>query len=175
MKARRRKCKSCREWFKPVADNHWACKPECGVALAKAAIEKAHRFRLREAKAKAKTRGDHLREAQAAFNKWIRLRDKDLPCVSCGRHHEGQYHAGHYRSIGGSPALRFDEANCHKQCAPCNNWKHGNLTPYRVELLKRIGADEVARLEGPQEPLKLTIDELKRLKAKYMKLAREEA
>jgi hypothetical protein len=38
--------------------------------------------------------------------------------------------------------------------------------------LKRIGADEVARLEGPQEPKQYSIEDLKEIKAKYMKLTK---
>ena len=96
-----------------------------------------------------------------AVNAYVRTRDDKEPCISCGRYHEGQYHAGHYRSTGSSPALRFDLANIHKQCMPCNTHLHGNLIPYRVNLIQKIGLAEVERLEGPQEPKKYTIDELK--------------
>ena len=58
------------------------------------------RRKAKERKAKLKSRSEWLKEAQAVFNKFIRLRDKDQPCISCGRYHQGQYHAGHYRSVG---------------------------------------------------------------------------
>lgn len=95
------------------------------------------------------------------------------PCVSCGRHHNGQWHAGHYRSVGGHPALRFEPLNVWRQCAPCNTHKSGDLVNYRAELVRRIGIVNVEWLEGPHEPQKYTIDELKALTAKYRALTRE--
>jgi len=58
-------------------------------------------------KEKVKTKGQHLRDAQSEFNKYIRLRDAKEPCISCGRFHTGQYHAGHYLTVGAKPELRF--------------------------------------------------------------------
>lgn len=127
----------------------------------------------RAAREKLKTRRDWAREAQAAFNAYIRERDHDQPCISCGRHHHGQWHAGHYRSVGAAPELRFEPLNVHKQCAPCNNHKSGNAIEYRINLLSRIGAEAVAWLEGPHEPKRYTVDELKEIKRHYARAARE--
>ena len=170
---RRRKCKSCREWFIPARMNQWVCSPKCALEKVRADAKKAKRKEIREAKIRAKTRGQWQKEVQAAFNRYIRVRDVDLPCVSCGRDHKGKWNAGHFRSVGANPALRFDEANVHKQCEPCNNYLHGNLTKYREELIRRVGLAEVERLEGPQEPKKYTIPELQQIKVKYTRLARE--
>lgn len=127
----------------------------------------------RERKESLKSRGDWIKEAQAQFNRYVRARDYELPCISCQRYHEGQYHAGHYRSVGGNPELRFEELNNNKQCAPCNNHLSGNLVDYRINLIKKIGLDKVEWLEGPHEPKKYTIEEIKDIKAKYRKLANE--
>jgi hypothetical protein len=135
--------------------------------------KKEARREHRKAKERIKSRGQWLREAQAAFNKYIRLRDAAEPCISCGRHHTGQYHAGHYRSVGSAPELRFEELNCHKQDSVCNNHLSGNLIEYRKRLLVKIGHDKLDWLEGPHEPKKYTIDEIKEIKAKYAKMARE--
>lgn len=147
--------------------------PKCLADRAAERRRKDERKKLREAKEKLKTRSEWLKEAQAAFNKWIRLRDYGLPCISCGRHHKGQYHAGHYRTVGAHPELRFSEDNCHKQCAPCNNHKSGNVVEYRINLSKKIGVDRLEWLEGPHEPKKYTIEEIKLIKKKYNALARE--
>lgn len=122
-----------------------------------------------------KTRSEWLKELQAIFNKFIRLRDKGLPCVSCGHPDDGsrQRHASHYKSVGGNPALRFDLSNVNSSCSICNNYLSGNLVPYRVELIKRIGLVEVERLEGPQEPLKLTIPEIQELIKTYKQKCKE--
>ena len=131
------------------------CSIDCmtlhGIAKAKEAKEKKDRKEHKARKEALKSRGDYAKEAQTEFNKYIRVRDDHLPCVSCGRHHTGQYHAGHYRTVGGNPELRFNELNCHKQCSVCNNHKSGNIVEYRINLVQRIGSDQLEWLEGPHE------------------------
>jgi hypothetical protein len=140
---------------------------------ARKALAEVGRKELRAAKERVKPKGQYMREAQVAINAWVRLRDAALPCVSCGRHHEGQYHAGHYRTVAGSPELRFEPLNIHKQCAPCNNHKSGDIVNYRIELVKRIGADLVDWLEGPHEAKRYTIEDLKAITAEYRAKTRE--
>ena len=111
-----------------------------------------------------KTRMD---AAQTAFNAFIRQRDNELPCVSCIRFHQGQWHAGHYRTVGGHFELRFEESNCHRQCSVCNNHKSGNIADYRIELVRRIGIEKVEWLEGPHEAKKYTCADLKEIELYY--------
>ena len=120
-----------------------------------------------------KTKQEWLDDCQAAFNKYIRLRDQHLPCISCGRFHNGQWHAGHFLSRGSNPELRFNEDNCHRQCAPCNNHLSGNQQKYREALVIRIGEERVASLEGPHEPLNLDIQQIKELREHYLGKIRE--
>lgn len=131
--------------------------------------EKAIKKRNTEFKKKVtdSDRSAWAKKAQTAFNSFIRDRDKDLPCVSCNRHHQGQYHAGHYRSVGAAKQLRFTEANCHKQCAPCNNHKSGNITEYRINLIKKIGINKVEQLENNNEVKRYSIEEYREIEAKY--------
>ena len=173
---RSKKCRACKSSFTPLRPMQIACSVPCSVKLSaekrqrKAAQEaREERRSRREALEKVKTRGEHLREAQAAFNAWVRLRDAKEPCISCGRPAtwDGQWDCGHYRSVGSSPSLRFDPNNTAKQCLPCNRHLSGNLIRMRVGLISRIGSAEVERLEGPQQPLKLTIPEIQELKAKF--------
>lgn len=100
--------------------------------------EKEDKARIKAVKERLKVVVNGLKFAEG-FNQFIRLRDKDLPCISCGRYHQEQWHAGHYRSVGACPELRFDEMNVHKQCSVCNNYKSGNLTEYRLNLIRKIG------------------------------------
>ena len=162
-----KKCKHCRELFTPFSSMAKACSVPCALALGKTEKVKEFNRVTREKKKAIKSRGDWLKEAQTAFNGYIRARDNMLPCISCDRHHSGQYHAGHYRTVGAHPELRFNENNCHKQCAPCNNHKSGNIVEYRINLVRRIGVDAINTLEGPHSPKKYTIDEIKAIKAKY--------
>ena len=80
------------------------------------------------------------------FNAFIRERDKDLGCVSCGSF-SGPMQAGHYYSAGHHPGLRFNIDNCHNQCVKCNMYLSGNLIEYRKGLLSRIGAINLQKLE----------------------------
>lgn len=167
-------CKACGSKFRPSLSTQKACSVKCALELApvnqdkaRKAIAQRERREIKVRKDRVKSRADHVRETQAVFNEWIRLRDAALPCVSCGRHHEGQYHAGHYRTVGANPELRFEPLNVWKQCAPCNNHKSGDIVNYRIELVKRIGADGVAWLEGPHEAQRYTIEDLKAIKAEY--------
>jgi hypothetical protein len=168
--ARTRKCavKGCANRFQPRNMMHKACSPECAIVHSTGERKRLDAKQTRERKAALKTRNDYLKEAQAAFNAFIRERDKDLPCISCGRFHTGSYDAGHYRSIGAQPMLRFHEDNTHKQCVPCNQHKSGNAVEYRIRLLLRIGAERVAYLEQEHPPAKFTIEEAKGIKAHYM-------
>ena len=124
------------------------------------------RKEYREAKVKCKSRGQWLKEAQTAFNTFIRHRDAGLPCISCGSH-TGKKNAGHYRSVGSCPELRFEPLQVWLQCEKCNSYLSGNLINYRIELIKRIGVAKVEWIEGPQQPAKWTIEELKQITKEY--------
>ena len=168
-------CKACGGKFRPSFNStQVVCSPKCALAHAPAnqqkdrkAIDQRERREIQVRKEKLKSRADHLKEAQVVVNQYIRLRDADLPCVSCGRFHDGQWHAGHFRSAGGHPELRFEPLNIWRQCAPCNTHKSGDLVNYRAELVRRIGAEKVEWLEGPHEAKRYTIDDLKAIKAEY--------
>lgn len=170
--ARAKTCTACKTKFEPVRLGQVACGWECAIkhtANLKAARDLKEK---RERRAKLKTRRDWTREAQAAFNRFIRTRDSGQSCISCGRHHQGQIHAGHYLSVGARPELRFNENNVHAQCAPCNNHLSGNIVLYRKGLMAKIGLELVEWLEGPHEPKHYTIDDLKEIKQRYTALAK---
>lgn len=175
-------CKNpaCTAKFTPQRLGQAVCSPKCGLSIkdvnkekARKAIDQVERKQIRAAKERIKSRGDYLREAQAAFNAWVRERDATLPCISCNRHHQGKYDAGHYRTVGSNPALRFNPFNCHKQCVPCNQHKSGDIVNYRINLVAKIGADKVAWLEGFHEPMRYTIEDLQGIKAHYRALVRQ--
>ena len=156
------------------------CSLECAKSLAVSIRGKAEKQAAikqrksdRERKERLKSRSELAREAQQAFNQWVRLRDADKPCISCGRHHEGQYHAGHYLSVGARPELRYEPLNVWKQCSPCNTHLSGNAVLFRQALVREIGLDRVEWLDGPHPAKKYTADELRAIKAEYTAKARE--
>jgi len=169
--AKNKACKVCGDTFQPFQTTQKVCGPKCAIDYAKsqalAKWEKLERAKHKADLERIKTRAQWLREAQQAFNAFVRERDKDLPCISCQRHHAGQYHAGHYKSVGGNPELRFCEDNNHKQCAPCNNHLSGNIVNYRPNLIEKIGQTLVDWLEGPHAQIKLSIEDIRAIKATY--------
>lgn len=143
------------------------CSPRCAIAEAKYKTEKKEKKELSVRKNALKTLGEHKKELQTVFNKFIRLRDANEPCISCQKHHSGQYHAGHYLTVGARPELRYEEHNCHKQCAPCNNHLSGNLINYRINLIKKIGLGSVEALECNHTPKHYKVSDILEIKADY--------
>ncbi|WP_025804613.1 recombination protein NinG [Pseudomonas chlororaphis] len=164
----------CGVKFTPTQLGQKVCGWACGLAIkgvnqekARKAIQQRERKEIRAAKERVKSRADHMREAQALFNQWIRLRDAHLGCVSCDKPAtwNGQWHASHFLSVGSSPEHRFNPLNVHKACSVCNNHLSGNIHGYRPELERRIGIEAVEALFGPCEPKRYTIPELQEIKA----------
>ncbi|EBR9810612.1 recombination protein NinG [Salmonella enterica subsp. enterica serovar Teshie] len=185
MRIYRRKCKCCNEWFIPKYQNQYWCNEICGTKIAlerrskerekaeKAADKKLRREeqqqkdRLKIRKLALKPRSYWIKQAQQAVNAYIRERDRDLPCISCGTLTSAQWDAGHYRTTAAAPQLRFDERNIARQCIVCNQYKSGNLVPYRAELIRRIGIEQVEALESNHDRHRWTIEECKAIKAEY--------
>lgn len=186
---RPKKCKNpaCGEKFVAQRLGQAVCSPKCGLAIKHVNQEKARkslgqveRREIKVRKEKLKSRADHLHEAQAAVNGYVRLRDAHQPCISCDSTPNdndlmtgSRWDAGHYRSVGACPELRFEPLNIHRQCVKCNRNLSGNAVEYRIRLVQRIGAEKLAWLEGLHAPSKYTVDEIKAIKAKYRAMTKE--
>ncbi len=144
-KLRKRKCKTCRETFRPEREGEVVCSTDCAIPFARELVQKEKRKAKKQFRAEDKS--VLMKLAQQVFNKYIRLRDKDMPCISCGHTGNRQRHAGHFMPVGSNGHIRFDESNCHSQCSICNNHKSGNLAEYEPNLVLKIGQDEVNRLK----------------------------
>lgn len=174
------KCKHCKKPASTKFGLNYFCDVECAYSHARAIQAKKaskdlaeQRKRDKETLRRLKTRSEWLRDAQTVFNKFIRLRDAEKNCISCERPLGAKFDAGHYKSVGAHPELRFSEVNTNGQCVFCNQHLSGNLINYRAGLIKRIGLAEVEKLEGKQEPLKLTVDEIKELIKTYKAKCKE--
>lgn len=165
---RHRKCScGCGERFTPVRPLQRAATMKCAIRIAKAKREKEERMEWRKRKMAAKPLSWWKAKAQSAVNAYVRERDKEDVCISCGRWHDGQWHAGHYLSVGSRPELRFDRDNIHKQCRPCNEMKSGNIAEYRPRLIAKIGLDRVEALEGPHPAAHFTREDCQRIEAEF--------
>lgn len=184
-KAKTCKNPECRALFAPQRLGQAVCSPKCALAAVEAqkvktrkALDQMERREIRVRKEKLKTRGDHMRDAQKSFNEFIRIRDQlaGHACISSGRALDwagNAVDAGHYRSVGAAPHLRFDERNCHAQSKQDNRYLSGNAIDYRIGLIKRIGLIEVESLESDQTIRKYTIEDLKAITAEYRAKTRE--
>jgi hypothetical protein len=181
LKIKPKTCRECKQKFLPVRAIQPVCNDfKCMVAYANRSAEKAALAREKKAKRehkekleKAKTLTQHLEEAQRWFNKWVRLRDMKAGygCISCGTKANVQYAAGHYRTRKAAPHLRFNPDNVWLQCnSYCNRHLSGNITEYRIELIKRIGEERVLALEHSNELHRYTEEEAKAIKGHYKKL-----
>ena len=169
-----RTCKACAIRFTPERMGQKVCSPVCALMIVrKGKIEseaikaKVERRETRAKLNRLKSLSDLHKEAQQAFNAWVRARDAGQPCISCGRHHQGQIHAGHYLSRGAHPELRYEPTNCHAQCAPCNTHLSGNVAAYRIRLIAKIGQPAVDWLEGPHKPTKWTREMIEAVRDEY--------
>ncbi|NMZ09384.1 ninG protein [Pseudomonas proteolytica] len=180
-------CKNpaCRASFVPQRLGQAVCSPKCALAAVevqkakeKKSLAQAGRRDIKVRKEALKSRGDHMREAQQAFNEYIRTRDQAAGhlCISSGKPLDwsgNAVDAGHYRSVGSAPHLRFDERNCHAQSKQDNRFLSGNAVDYRIGLIARIGQEAVDALESDQSVRKYTVDEIKAIKATYRAKTRE--
>ena len=185
--AKPKKCRvaTCRASFVPSRMGQAVCSPACAMIdaprhepKARKALADIERKDIKVRKEKLKSRGDHMREAQQAFNEYIRARDQAAGhlCISSGKPLDwsgNAVDAGHYRSVGSAPHLRFDERNCHAQSKQDNRFLSGNAVDYRIGLIARIGQEAVDALEADQSVRKYTVDEIKGIKAYYRAKTRE--
>jgi hypothetical protein len=186
-------CPVCRGMYQKWSSTQRTCNDwSCAIGLARLDREKKAK---REAKAQRimnknrleelKPRRVLMKEAQQAFNAFIRERDRELPCCCCGAWGDGQtvggaWDAGHYLSVGAYPELRFTEDNCHRQKKSCNAGS-GKYTgkqktvsqEYRERLIAKIGLERVEELEGPHPPAKWSCDDLREIKRVYKGKLRE--
>ena len=181
-----KKCRVCRQPFEPRLPMAVVCSLECAKSLAASIRGKAEKQEAikqrkldRERREKIKTLPQLLKEAQAAVNSYVRARDADMPCISCGKPppdlsglHAGR-DAGHYRSVGAASHLRFNLDNINAQCVSCNQFKAGNAADYRLGLIERIGLPRVEALEADYSVKKWEKDEVRAIRDEYRAKARE--
>jgi hypothetical protein len=164
------RCKICRDkftakYFLQKACLNPACLAEWSNLDREGKADKKHKARKKEYYDNHKP--TRTEAAQKYFNTYIRLRDSNCNCISCGRSTGCKINAGHYKSVGSTPELRFNELNVHLQCEHCNMFKSGNIENYRINLINKIGLDKVEWLEGAHEPKKYTCAELKEIELMY--------
>lgn len=141
------RCKICKTKYTPKLRTTEPCPNlECRQVLFNRAIEKVRKQKHKELKEKVKTVSQYEAEAKRVFQKFIRLRDAGLPCISCGSN-SPLVDGGHYKKAEIYSGVIFHELNCNGQCQKCNRFLGGNELNYRVGLIAKIGLDRVEELE----------------------------
>jgi Bacteriophage Lambda NinG protein len=151
------------------------CSPRCAtrkVVADKKDAARAERSLEKIRREAIKTLPELKAEAKKSMHLWVRLRDKDRGCISCGEPLQGPavggaYDAGHYRSVGSAKHLEFDPRNIHAQCKHDNKYLGGDPVRYRIGLIARIGLAEVEALERDETPRKLTRDQVREIRDHY--------
>ena len=167
MKAR--KCKYCKSLFEPVAFLQKNCfDPNCVTEWVQETKQKTWQKKKAKLKADLMTLSDYLKLAQQLVNKYINLRDKGLPCISCDKPITGRVNASHFWNANNHYNVRFNEDNIHSSCINCNQFLSGNLLEYRSRLITKIGIERFNTLEAESKKTrKFTTEELKEIIKEY--------
>lgn len=180
-----RKCKVCGKEIssysqsKNVLEKQKLCSVDCATEFAKARVYydrgvKAKQTLDRVQRSESKKRTSPLVKAQDAFNLYIRVRDRNKECISCGKPLIN-FDAGHYKGVGARPNLRYNTLNVHGQCRGCNhNVKTAHITTrqYRTRLIDRLGIEIVERLDLDHSTNHYTKDDLERIARIFRKKAK---
>jgi len=147
----KRRCKVCQIVFDIKQPLQSVCSYICAIEYSKKLKANKEKIEWKKTKSdlkdKVKTLSQFEAEAKKSFQKWIRLRDKDLPCISCGSTESDTFDGGHFKKAEIYSGVIFDERNVNKQCRRCNRFLNGNELLYREGLIKRFGDDFVKELE----------------------------
>jgi hypothetical protein len=171
------KCKLCKKEFTQFNSTISVCGYQCAIEWGKlhpkkTSIKRVNSQLKSEAKEKLETYSQKVNKVKVIFQKWIRERDKNEPCISCGTLTANEWHASHFKKAETYSGVIFNEINVWKSCKKCNVFLNGNELNYRERLVKKIGLHQVIALEelaNETRTKKWTIEELQQIKNKYKK------
>lgn len=158
-------CKLCQSTYHTAA----FCPQKSRKPLQRTAIKKT--LSKSAKRVKKATRSQLIKKLDTVFSQYIRLKysvDGLATCVTCGDEKPWKYQQnGHYMSRG-NYATRWDETNCHVQCAACNVFKKGNYTEYAIFMIEKYGADKLTELKlKANKGKKFTSVEIQEMIEKY--------
>jgi len=180
MSNRARKCKQCGDKKKacegvqtPIS---WFCSTKCGFEYSqalqqkmrdkqiakqkkeKSELDKKDRAKHKERKKEVKPLKYWQDKLQKLVNQYVvHIRDAGKPCCTCGTDAPDiKYDAGHYRTRGSAPELRYELTNIHKQCSiNCNVHGSGMRLEYQGFITHNYGEKHLEWLNGKHELLKV--------------------
>lgn len=144
----------------------WFCDSACALAYTVKKREKAaERRQMGERKVQRKantekrkelmTRSQWYKRLEKLVNQYVRWRDRDEPCCTCGTTNPGiKYDAGHFHTVAARSDIRFELTNIHRQCSMnCNQFGSGKSREYEAFITRKYGAAHVEFLKRHQRPL----------------------
>lgn len=141
MNPKQKKCKNCKEMFKPMNSLQCVCSQACAIVLSKPIVRKQQEVKWKEEKKVLKEKSrDFKKELQDEMNKIARLIDYGNVCMSCQRYPKKTFGA-HFRSVGGHSSIRYNLNNIYLGCFSCNGKKGGNVHGYDSGLQNTFGKD----------------------------------
>ena len=161
-----RRCTFCKDYF-PAADGivlpaGFFCSFDHATEYAKkkqdkfrakekrkaGKIEKEKKRQDRERLKELRTRSQWYDMLQTLVNQFVRYRDRDAPCCTCGTTNPHiKYDSGHFHTKGSRPDIRFELKNIHKQCSQkCNVYGSGMRNEYEKFIVKKYGQAQVDKL-----------------------------
>lgn len=181
-----KKCMSCGSKFQPYRSTEVVCSVSCAAEYGRTERAKKERKKARKRET-TELRREHRQRSVGWwhnekntgstaywFHRYVRARDARDPCISCGKTDPlATYVASHYRSRGAAGHLRYHEDNCHKACSECNTHLSGNIGPYRIALVTKIGEARVLEVEHNNEIKKFTVEDCRELRDKFKRMALE--
>lgn len=171
-------CDACGKDFAPFQSMQRVCATaRCALKFAKTKrleAERRERDQLKTRREALKSLSDWTKEAQVAFNAYVRFRDVSAGhgCIDCAKPFEvskpgGSVDAGHYLSRGAAVHLRFDERNVFAQRKNCNRPGGATRADFRNGVIARIGLAAVEALEADQTVKQYRADDLKAIRDTY--------
>lgn len=173
-KIKSKKCKQCKQLFEPQRPLQYLCSATCTYEYARILVikrvEKKNKENVKEIKDGLLSHKDYIQLFQKVFNTYIRMRDLNKGCISCGvTLTDKKYDCGHFLPTT-YQFLRFNEDNCAGQCVHCNQHKHGSQYEYSIGLEQRIGVDRMQWLHAHRhDRIEISIPELKDKIKEYKK------
>jgi len=152
-KVKPKKCawKPCGKDFKQFKTTDKFCSRACYLLdFTQKEIDK----KVKDMKVGLRKLSEYEDMAKKVFQKWIRIRDANLNCISCGTSISPVWDGGHYAKAELYSGLIFHPKNCHKQCRKCNFYLGGNEANYRLGLINRYGSGYVEEIEALKIELK---------------------
>ena len=124
---------------------------EVGKLILSKALNKAQKPRIELEKAHKENKekkgiAGALLVTKTLVHAYVRKRDQNKPCISCGCQWNDKFQAGHYYPGGSFETLKFNLDNINGQCIQCNLFNEGNFENYTLKLPERIGKERFDNL-----------------------------